>query len=374
MSINNNLNAEVDVVGLFFFYQQKLGKIDRMKFHFNKLKSALLEPGISEHSIVKNLSLVSKGFTSDRKKITDYVMDRSMVSAYTLFYLPSNMPKLDFVFDMLSDELKEDIKNSQVVDLGTGPGTFAFALDEYFDGNISVTGVDSSKLMVEQATKINSTLYKNERISFVNSYPESVIGETLLLGHSLNEMGLNSLMKIIGEYEPRNLIIIEPGTSDVFKIVVKLRTAMKDLGYSCAYPCANISSPCPVAKKVEGGEEDWCHQVLRMTHDSEFERLSQIVKLDRKVMPLIAHVYTKTRSVDTHKARMIRFLRETKFSFEWEVCIEREGALITATFEILKKPLSKKEIKEMQKLSVGIDFEYTMIKELSERRFRVALT
>ena len=109
-----------------------------MKFHFSKLKNALLEPNISEHSIVKNLSLVSKGFTSDRKKITEYVMDRSMVSAYTLFYLPSNMPKLGFVFDMLSDELKADIKNSKVVDLGTGPGTFAFALDEYFDGDITI--------------------------------------------------------------------------------------------------------------------------------------------------------------------------------------------------------------------------------------------
>ena len=344
-----------------------------MKFHFSKLKNALLEPNISEHSIVKNLSLVSKGFTSDRKKITEYVMDRSMVSAYTLFYLPSNMPKLGFVFDMLSDELKADIKNSKVVDLGTGPGTFAFALDEYFDGDITITGVDSSKLMIEQATKINTTLYKNERINFSSSYPQSAIGETLLLGHSLNEMGINSLMKIIGEYEPRNLIIIEPGTSEVFKIVVKLRTAMKDLGYSCAYPCANISSPCPVAKKIEAGEEDWCHQVLRMTHDSEFERLSQIVKLDRKVMPLIAHVYTKINSIDTHKARMIRFLRETKFSFDWEVCIERETELVTATFEILKKPLSKREVKEMQKLSVGIDFEYTIVKELSKNHFRVAL-
>ncbi len=342
-----------------------------MKFSFNKLKSALLEPEISEHSIVKNLSLVSKGFTSERKKITEYVMDRNMVSAYTLFYLPSNMPKLNFVFDMLSEELLEDIRNSRVVDLGTGPGTFAFALDEYFDGDITVTGVDSSALMIEQATRINTTLYQNKRINFSRSFPEDFIGETLILGHSLNEMGLNALMKIIGEYDPRNLIIIEPGTSDVFKLVVKLRSAMNDLGYSCAYPCANIKSSCPVAKKSEHGQEDWCHQVLRMTHDSEFERLSQIVKLDRKVMPLIAHVYTKSIIKNTHKARMIRFLRESKFSFDWEVCFERGDRLITGTFEILKKSLPKKEIKNMQKISVGIDFDYTIVKELSENHFRV---
>lgn len=344
-----------------------------MKFHLNELKKALLEPTISEQSIVKNLSLVSKGFTSDRNKITEYVMNREMVSAYTLFYLPSNIPKLNFIFDMLSEELQSDIKSSRIVDLGTGPGTFAFALDEYFDGDVEVVGVDSSKLMIEQATKLNSELYKNKKINFQKSIPADFDGETLLLGHSLNEMGLKALLKIIGEYSPRNLIVIEPGTSEVFKEIVKLRTAMGELGYSCAYPCANIHSQCPVASKVEQGTEDWCHQVLRMTHDSEFERLSQIVKLDRKVMPLIAHVYTKSVKCDSKKARMIRFLRESKFSFDWEVCFERDGELTSANFEILKRGLSKKEIKEMQKLSVGIDVEYEVVKELSKNHIRVKL-
>lgn len=344
-----------------------------MKFPLNKLKSALLEPNISEHNIVKNLSLVSKGFTSQRDKITDYVRDREMVSAYTLFYLPSNIPKLSYVFDMLPSSLIEEIKSSQVVDLGTGPGTFAFALEEYFDGEIDVVGVDSSKIMVEQANKINKELYQNERISFDTSIPMEFKDGTLLLGHSLNEMGVKNLLKIIDEFEPRTLILIEPGTSDVFKEILKVRNAMRDLRYNCAYPCADLNSSCPVAKKLEDGTEDWCHQVLRMTHESDFERLSQIAKLDRKTMPLIAHVYSKMEGTQSVKARMIRFLRESKFSFDWEVCYLKEGRLTTAKFEIVKRNLSKKEIKKLQKVSVGIDFNFELLKEISSSHMRVKL-
>ncbi|CBW25903.1 conserved hypothetical protein [Halobacteriovorax marinus SJ] len=344
-----------------------------MKFTFKELRSSLLVPSISDHSVVQNLTAVSKGFTSQRSKIKEYVMDREMVSAYTLFYLPSNIPKLEFVFDMLSDDVKESIKSSTIVDLGTGPGTFAFALDEYFDGDVEVVGVDTSELMVEQAQKINECLYKNQKISFRSTMPKSFKGETLLLGHSLNEMGIEKLMDLVKLHAPENLIIIEPGTSAMFTEVLKLREQMRELGFQCAFPCANIESKCPVQKKIEEGQEDWCHQVLRMTHEVDFERLSQIAKLDRKTMPLIAHVYTKTNLKGPKRARMVRFLRESKFSFDWEVCFESEGELKMATFEVLKKTLSKKEVKSLQKISVGIDFDYEIMKEINSGHFKVKL-
>lgn len=344
-----------------------------MKFKLSELKSTLLEPNISETKITKILSKVSKGFTSDRSKISEYVSDREQVSAYTLFYLPTNIPKLNFVLEQLPDSLVKDIGKSKIVDLGTGPGTFAFAFDEYFDGEVTVTGVDSSLLMLEQAKKINDLLYKNKGIDFLPDIPKSFKNETLFLGHSMNEMGVDKLISLVEESAPRNLIIIEPGTSEVFTQVLKLREYMKESGYSCVFPCASLNSNCPVEVRRRKGIEDWCHQVLRMSHDVEVERLSQLIKLDRKTMPLIAHVYTLDHSHTAPRARMVRFLRETKYSFDWEVCLLDEGILKHCTFEIVKKGMSKKEIKSLQKFSVGISFNYEVIKVLNENHLRVKI-
>ncbi|OUR96759.1 hypothetical protein A9Q84_10485 [Halobacteriovorax marinus] len=344
-----------------------------MKFQLSELKKTLLEPDLPETKIAKILSKISKGFTSERSKITEYVSDREQVSAYTLFYLPTNIPKLKFVLDQLSPSLLSDIQNSKILDLGTGPGTFAFAFDEFFEGEVDVTGVDTSGLMLEQANNINEQIYKNERIKFLPEIPSSFKNETLFLGHSMNEMGVDKLISLVEKTQPRNLIIIEPGTSEVFIQVVKLRDRMRELGFNCAFPCANITSPCPAKLKRDEGIEDWCHQVLRMSHDDEVERLSQIIKLDRKAMPLIAHVYTKDQDYKASSARKVRFLRETKYSFDWEVCLEVEGTLKHYTFEIVKKGLKKKEIKALQKTSVGISLEYEVLKELGENHLRVKL-
>jgi SAM-dependent methyltransferase len=344
-----------------------------MKFKLSELKKTLLEPSLTETKIAKILNQISKGFTSERSKITEYLSDRDQVSAYTVFYLPTNIPKLKFVFDQLPPSLVSDIQSSKILDLGTGPGTFAFAFDELFEGDVEVTGVDSSLLMLEQANRINDSLYKNEKITFLPTIPKDFTNETLFLGHSMNEMGVGKLVALVKSTKPRNLIIIEPGTSEVFTQVLKLREYMKNNGYSCVYPCASISSQCPVEKRREEGIEDWCHQVLRMTHDDDVERLSQLVKLDRKVMPLIAHVYTLDHSHKPSKARMVRFLRETKHSFDWEVCYLVEDNLEHCAFEVTKKGMSKKEIKALQKSSVGISFEYEVIKVLGEKHLRVKL-
>jgi ribosomal protein RSM22 (predicted rRNA methylase) len=344
-----------------------------MKFQLKQILENTLVENISESKLIKILNLISKGFTSDRDKISTYVNDREYVSAYTSFYLPTNIPKLSFLLDQLPDDFISNLKGSKIVDFGTGPGTFAFAFDEYFEGDIEVLGVDQSILMIEQAKKLNSNLYKNSNISFSTNLPDQLKNGTLFFGHSLNEMGAKNALKLIDDLGPKNIILIEPGTSSLFNEVLKLRKSLSVMKYSCVYPCASISLRCPVEQKINDGKVDWCHQVIRTTHDQEVERLSQLIKLDRKVMPLISHVYTLNKVEINKSARMIRFLRETKFSFDWEVCLLEDSNLKTIQFEVVKKSLSKKEIKALQKISVGLEFDFEILKVLNEELYRVKL-
>jgi ribosomal protein RSM22 (predicted rRNA methylase) len=344
-----------------------------MEFSLNEIKSCLLNTNLSEAQIVSILDKISKGFTSERDNIKTYVSDRDFVSAYAYFYLPTNIAKLPFVLDLLPKNFVEGLRESHIIDVGTGPGTFSFAFSEYFEGDVTVTGIDSSALMIEQAKKINEELYKNKSLDFSTNFPNRNENQTLFFGHSVNEMGPEYALELIEKFNPENIIFIEPGTTTVFEQLLKIRKSLATKGYNCFYPCSDINMKCPIELKREEGIEDWCHQVLRTSHDSDVERLSQLIKLDRKVMPLISHVYSRKKPSEVRKFRMIRFFRETKFSFDWEVCFLESEKLVTKKVEVVKKHLSKKQIKHLKAISVGLEFEFEIIKEISSDHLRVKL-
>jgi len=333
----------------------------------------------SESRVKELLSTINTGFTSSREKINEYVESEDMVSAYTLFYLPTNIPKLKFILDQLPAEVVEDLKECRFIDIGTGPGTFALAWLDYFKGERTgeVIGVDKSELMLKQAKRCQNHFFPEEKnVSFQKEIPEMRDKTVLFWGHSLNEMGLKKSLQIIEDIDPDYLFLIEPGTPDLFEDVSKLRTSMAIRKFQAVYPCATLDKECPVYKKSKEGISDWCHQVLRMTHEPSIERLSQIINRNRRVMPLIAHVYRKDAlALVESKARLIRYFKETKFSFEWEVCLLDQDSkeLRTIKFEVLKKGLSKSRLKELKKESVGIEVNFELVKKMSESLWRVRL-
>lgn len=362
------------------FWAFFLSIIVSMNLSYNEIEKKLIV-AISEGKAVNLLEKINTGFTTKREQIGDYVLSPEMVSAYNLFYMPTNIPKFSFVMDQLPKEIKEELRTSHFIDLGTGPGTFVLAFLDYFKGEHEgrVVGVDTSRLMLEQAQKnINGYFPNSKEVIFSDSLPSLAPNEkkTLFWGHSLNEMGVESALDCVDRVRPETFFIIEPGTPDMFSKVIELREKMKERGYFGVYPCASLESSCPVQKRVESGELDWCHQVLRMTHEPSIERLSQLISKDRKVMPLIAHVYSKVEvSSVKKKARLIRFLKESKFSFDWEVCLLDQDSkeLKVIKFEVLKKLMSKQKIKELKKESVGIEVHFEVVKKMSEEYYRVKL-
>lgn len=162
--------------------------------------------------------------------------------------------------------------------------------------------------------------------------------------------------------DPEYVIWIEPGTSELFKELKKLRMAMLD-HYDVLYPCP-ASSACP---------SEWCHQVLRTSHEADVERLSQLASLDRKILPMAAHIYRRKKSTSVlNEATTIRYINETKFSFEYEVCHLENGSNKNDVIEIQKKQLSKEQEKHFKNADVGekISFE---IEKLVQNKLRVRL-
>jgi hypothetical protein len=337
-------------------------------------KKTLLSTHLKEDELMKITREISQNFTSKREKIGEYVLNKDYVSAYNYFYLPTNIPKFSYLMDQLPLGLKTSLQDALFIDWATGPGTYLLAYMNFFNTS-DVIGIDTSTLMLEQARKNCDFYFANNKAKLQTHPPINVQNNNVYLhfGNGINEMKESEVTSIIQKINPQHVSFIEPGTPEVFKKILKIRNFLKEVGFNCAYPCSQNIGTCPMAK------DDWCHQVLKTKHHQSVERFSQLIKLDRKSMPMIAHFYTRQEAQNKNRSVTVRFLRETKFSFDIQVCeestatLEKNSTPTLKTLEILKKHMTKKEKKEFKELSVGTNITYEKIKEISEHHFKCQL-
>lgn len=327
------------------------------------IRPHLLNPSLKETDIVRLIAEMSQKFTVKRHQIEDYVQNDDHVSAYASLYLPTNIPKLHFLLEKLPEDILVDLENRPFIDIGCGPGTFSLGWSLLFEKTPpEIIAVDTSKKMLEQTRKMLKGFFPEANLTTESKFHQKKADSVLFFGHSINEMGTYKAQDLIMSIDPEYVIWIEPGTSELFKELKKLRENILD-HYDVLYPCPNATA-CP---------SDWCHQVLRTSHDPSIERLSQMVSLDRKILPMAAHIYRRKRAeAITNSATTIRYINETKFSFEYEVCYLENGVNTNAVIEIQKKQLSKSEEKHFKNADVGekISFE---AEKIVQNKLRVKL-
>lgn len=312
-----------------------------------------------------------------QEKGESVALSKQEISAYTQFYMPTNSRKFDFVWGQLPETVKEEIKKLPFVDFGCGPGTYTWpAINHGIAGPFY--GIDSNKDMIAQARRLGEGLFPEADVSFDLSDKQIDFDapKTLLFGNAVNEMGVTETLKWIERLNPRFVIFIEPGTSKVFKDILKLRQVLTEHKFQVHYPCASGEVACPVEGRIrDEDKEDWCHQVLREVHHPSIERIGQMARMDRKVQPYIAHVYELDGKSHREEgtARFVRFLSESKFAFNWEVCLFKDEVQSVIEFEIPKKSLDKKTQKKFKKISIGHEVKYSLIKEVSDSKMRVTI-
>lgn len=340
------------------------------------LKPLLLTPSLSEAQFIRHIEEMSQKFTQNRQHIDDYTLSESHVSAYTLLYMPTNMPKLDFLLQQLPAAMRETLAQGDVIDFGCGPGTFSLAWLEFFSklsGQLFL--VDASELMLEQAKRLLTGLYPQAKASFYNhplpAFPprsKRTKPLTLLFGHSFNELGYEKGLKLIEQIDPDYILMIEPGTPSFFSVAIDLRKKLISDGWDIAYPCANCAT-CPMERR----ESDWCHGVLQVTHSQEIERLCQLNGLDRRHLPFISFAFSREKIQKESLAHYVQLLEENKFSFQLAVCMSEGQNLVYRRFEVLKRHLNNKEVKAFRQLSVGSTLRFSVDKVIKEDHWRVKL-
>ena len=181
-------------------------------------------------------------------------------TAYALFYMTQNMPKLGFVLD----RAPPSTGLTSAADLGCGPGTllWALALREAAAGRPvpKLHGVDNDPKMLEIAARIWARLRR--RLQLPEDHLTLEQGDwrqrldlpvdTLMLGNTLVEAGIPDA-DLLSALKCRELLLIEPGTSRHFRRLLELRGHLLGSGWNLGFPCPTAGT-CPMS-----ASGDWCH-------------------------------------------------------------------------------------------------------------------
>lgn len=323
----------------------------------------LLHQFASEADLVRAIEDISRAFTTDRHNIQRYLSDPRLVSAYTVFYLTTNVPKLAAVFDWLTPAEREAVTRMELVDVGAGPGTFTLAW-KVLTGADAVM-LETAPLMREQAAKLVLGLFGAPAQFRLSSKHKPRL---LLFGHSLNEMGVAAGLSYVKDADPDRIWLIEPGTKETFKIALEFRQALLQSGWGITFPCLGASA-CPMQ-----GTENWCHQYVDVRHDAQTERLTQLVHKDRRRLPLTVMMFERPARVieSANRARIVRVKEETKFSHEWQVCHSADRQLTLSEFQLPKKSYPKEEKRAIEALLSGSLIEY-QVEKVTAQSTRIRL-
>jgi len=327
---------------------------------YSDVKQHLLHKFKSDSDLVKAIETISHNFTKDRGLIKNYLDDERLVSAYTCFYLMTNMPKLDAVMSYLNMDYSS-FENFEIIDIGSGPGTFIFSFLEKLPEN-KLIAVETSDVMQAQAKKLKKAFYPKANVDFyskVHSVPKKEKSRLGVFTHSANEMESREVQSYIEKLELDAVLFIEPGTKEFFKKSLDIRKMLISKEYNILYPCSS-NSICPM------GEEDWCHQFLKISHEDDVKRLCQLVKKDRSLLPVTIQYYSKRERVLDKIKRVTRTFKPTKFSLEFQVCaVNDEGDNKLLHLQQLTRNLKKAQVKKIGQIYAGqeINFKETKLME-----------
>lgn len=338
--------------------------------NLNKILPHLIYQFKSETELITNIQKVSENFTTKRENLRDYLKSEKLISAYTAFYLTTNLPKWNEVLNKISLS-KEELADFEVIDIGTGPGTFMLAaLDD--NPQQVIYGFESAELMRNQGNKLIKNLFPgtNAQIySHLNAIGEKRKKRLGVFGHSANEMEVHQVLKLIKSLELDKVLFIEPGTSTYFAKALDIRSELLKLDFKISYPCASQKT-CPMSSG-----DDWCHQFLYIKQAPDVERLCQILKKDRKLLPQTIHFFEKEQTQTNEElSRIIRVYKPTKFGLEMQVCQSRAGENYLFDIQQLSRHRSKKEMKELSKILAGDKVSFEIVKELERGKLRVDIT
>lgn len=242
--------------------------------------------GLSHEKIVRAIAELSRRFNKERSSLNQtYLDDRLLSTAYLQYFLPVNLAKIQVLLTELP--ASEPVEGLSVLDIGSGPGTGALAvLDWWYQRRwpcvVSVTTVDKSRGALRQTRQLWNGYCRAaglgeidlqtvegdlERRAWFEPVRKKAPFDLIILANALNELhadapdpieGRTRLMtEMVALLAPHGtIIIVEPALRQTSRALHQVRDRLLQEKRCTIYsPCLHENN-CPALVKPD----DWCHE------------------------------------------------------------------------------------------------------------------
>src|SRR4051794_1274362 len=233
----------------------------------DQLRSAIEEAVAGlEHSALRRASAEISAAYKSGDFTRPILLSALHRTAYTLVRMPATYAANVHALRSLASSVPGFAPRS-VLDMGSGPGTSAWAAAELFPSVESFTLlerdlglVDLGRLLARrsQSSPLRQAEWKSVDLANSTTLPKA---DLVLISYALGELGSKNRLKVIErawEAAQQSLVVIEPGTKRGFETVLGVRTQLIAMDAQLAAPCPH-NDQCPMA-----AAGDWCHFAQRI--------------------------------------------------------------------------------------------------------------
>jgi ribosomal protein RSM22 (predicted rRNA methylase) len=217
-------------------------------------------PGLLETATAS----LSQRYRAETRDGRQHVSDDLAAKAYIAARLPATFAAVQASLEHAYD-IRPDFAPQSLLDIGAGPGTVLFAVQDLWPGLANAVLVESSSAMrnIGAVLMPHVTDIPVEWIAADATRLPSTLApaDIVTLSYVLNELSVPERQHLVArlwDLTDDILVIIEPGTPAGFERIRHHRQQLLDLGAHILAPCAH-SSNCPVI------EPDWCHFSQRLS-------------------------------------------------------------------------------------------------------------
>ena len=216
------------------------------------------------NKIIEDAQIISNRYRNNDGKGKRLLTEPNEVISYAISRMPATYAAVYTAAQQTIENYDEKLQT--LFDIGAGTGSATWAINE-------LNSMESIKCFERESSMINigKQLMKNTELNIVNWQQFDILkdeimekADIVITSYMINELPEDEKENVIEKlWKATNklLIIIEPGTPEGFKNIIKARNKLlKDGGYIVA-PCSH-QGECPIPK------DDWCAFYARVARSS----------------------------------------------------------------------------------------------------------
>ncbi len=201
--------------------------------------------------------------------------DKEERLAYVGYRMQATLGAMAAVFDQLLLNLKKETIES-VLDLGSGPATSLWCLPVLFPSVKKIVLLERDLELIHLGKRLFSRIQSPIDAEVLWHHGDFCridfpVSDLVLFSYSLNEIDENYdevVLKKAFESAKKWVVIIEPGSKEGYRRLMKARKFLIELGAKTIAPCPH-DRPCPLTA------EDWCHFSTRVQRSAIHRFLKQ---------------------------------------------------------------------------------------------------